>query len=258
MIIQGLTDAKTARNIEMTKYLLEMLGLRLTGNARIEEAWIQFWHVTRIIEWPWALSFFKKGDKVFDVGSDPLFSLLLLREGAEDITLHHTSVDVPNLGKALVYSLGWVTLKDVWKCHDDKLKMVYGYPHQLDLMPEIYDTVFNLSVMEHVEAENWHSWMESTWRLLKPGGTMVMTCDYLLHSEEGEPHGIINHRLNEFFDAVDCEFLTPTHHIPWHPDFQPSVLEGNEVLKITPDGQHYSYTVYGFAVRKNVKQIKYY
>lgn len=237
--------------VDMTRYLFEVLGIRLSDESQeMEEVWSTFWHPTRIIEWPWALSWCDQDAKIFDIGSDPLFSLLLLVEGNREVTLHHTCEDVPNLGKALLHGVGWVDLEKAWRHYADKLKMVYGYPEQLDLAPEIYDVIFNISVMEHVEEENWFGWMDATWKLLKPGGRLVMTCDYLLKvPESGQVIDIINHPFEQFFNSLDVEFLTPTAHIPWHEDFVPAILE--EAAELThPANEDGTYTVYGFAVRK--------
>lgn len=255
MLFRKLTSDGTKTCIDLTRYILSLFDLPLPNGVALEDCWQQFWHPTRTVEWPWALAWYEPGMKVLDIGSDPLFSLLLLREGATDVTLHHTSQDTQNLGKALIHSVGWVSLQDPWADNDRKLKMLWGYPDQFDIPDATYDIIYNLSVMEHVEPENWESWLEATWRMLKPGGLMVMTCDYLVKDASSGPSiDITNHPFEEFFlshSRCSSWFLSSVEDIPWHPDYIRMLEHDPSVLKMqhpaNPDGL---YTVYGFAVRK--------
>jgi SAM-dependent methyltransferase len=236
---------------ELTTHLLRELGFEFSGGARLKKQWPQFWHHTRITEWPWALDWFKPGMKVFDVGSDPLFSLLLLKEGATDITMHHTYCDTQNLGKGLLHSVGWVSLHDVWARHRDKLKMVWGDLDKLDLPSAGYDIVYNLSVMEHVEPDRWESWMEACWRILKPGGLLVMTCDYLVKEpDHGAEIDITNHPYYGWFiSKPDYEHVAGV--MPFSMALFDDTPEAAKPLVIPhPANPGGYYTVYGFVVRK--------
>lgn len=256
MILSHPTDRNVRQCIEMTRGLIWDLGI--STNVPISECWMQFWHVTRIIEWPWALNWIETGDKVFDVGSDPTFALHLLRDGVGDVTMHHTSVDTENLGQVLVHHHGWVSAALLFKRHDKKLKMVWGYPDQLDIPDATYDVVTNLSVMEHVEPENWKSWMAFCWRILKPGGLLVMSCDYLVtEPKDGPEIDITNHPYWEFFlnprYFERFGFQHSMRHVPWHPEYEPKqfVDHPNVLILGHPANREGKFTVYGFVVRKS-------
>ncbi len=248
------TSLNVRNCVELTRQLLrEFLH---EPAVPVEQCWQQFWHMTRIVEWPWAIDWIEDGDKVFDVGSDPTFGLHCLRNGVVDFTMHHTCFDTEHLGRILIHSVGWITAAPIFRKHARKLKMVWGYPDQIDIPDETYDVVTNLSVMEHVEPENWRSWMDFCWRILKPGGLLVMSCDYLVgeHPDEGQKIDITNHPYWEFFsEKMGWGFQHSMTHVPWHPSYDPSQLvDDPDVLVVShPANRDGKFTVYGFVVRKD-------
>jgi SAM-dependent methyltransferase len=250
---EKITPAEANYCAALTQVLLDDMNLFLKKGHTLAEKWNVFWHRTRVAEWPWALDWINPGTKVFDVGTDPHFALFLIDAGVEDVTMHHTVLDTQNLGKILLQTHGWVDASPAFKKHDRKLKMVWGYPDQLDVPDEIYDVVTNLSVMEHVEPENWRMWMEATWRWLKPGGLLVMSCDYLLEAAEDGPHvDIVNHPYWEFFSENEHKFLTDERECPWHPQYKPELFVDNpELFRVPhPANSKGIFTVYGFVVQK--------
>jgi len=252
MLLKSPTELNVQRCIEMTEPLLEELAL--STDVPIHLCWQQFWHMTRIIEWPWALEWIEPGQKVLDIGADATFALHCLRAGVGEVTMHHTAFDTEHLGRVLVHTVGWTRAHDIFRKLDRKLKLIWGYPDQLDVPDETYDVVTNLSVMEHVEPENWRGWMEFCYRVLKPGGLLVMSCDYLCGGQpEGVQIDITNHPYWEFFcdhrELMDG-FMHSMTHVPWHPDFDPKVFE--ESMQVAhPANRDGMFTVYGFVVRKN-------
>ena len=81
----------------------------------------------------------------------------------------------------------------------DRLKIFWGTPDQFFGWDDTFDVIYNLSVIEHVEPENQRMWMENTWRVLKPGGRMVLTCDFFPFKSFGfecAQDNIRNHNLS--------------------------------------------------------------
>lgn len=234
-----------------------------------------FWHTTRICEYPWAFSIMAydgdpddiqtwKDQKILDIGADPKFGICALAMGAKDWTFHHTCEDTQYIGQIAVGMIERHGIHHIFRKYKRNVKMAYGFPDKLDIADGAYDVIFNISVMEHVPGEHIEPWLDGIWRMLKPGGRFIVTCDWLVNEPMGR--GIPDHIWNFDYgpwikkvggvvtpeDLADC---------PWHPSFDRARIDP-EVLWMTnypapmdrateiPEDLDLKFSVYGFVVEK--------
>lgn len=156
-------------------------------------------HVTRHAEYPFALKAvdaFSGGGlgRVFDVGSDPKFSVGV-SSLCDHITMHYTHQNTCHMG--LLGGPGEMCSLHDWVARNrGKVAMVNQTPPVSVVERHAYDVVFCLSVLEHVYPEDLADWERFIVSLVKPGGVIVFTCDWLLSGEM--PGEIFNHQYGLF------------------------------------------------------------
>ena len=235
-----------------------MMTARLLSAIRVDHPGLMekintqhMWHATRMLEYPLALqSAPPKGD-VFDVGSAKRWSISLLElSEVTRLTRWHTFQDTVCLNSIPVSGLGILPSHGVFELWKEKLRMYWCLPEHLPDEPESSDVVYNISVMEHVEPENFRKWMDQSWARLKPGGHYFLSCDYyfMLDLGDGKADFIFNHDLRQWFDSIDAELvLGNTGELPWHPDYDPSSVHSKDLLTMDFGGPM---SVYVLCLRK--------
>lgn len=64
------------------------------------------------------------------------------------------------------------------------LKLYKGDLTKLECIDNAYNKVFCISVLEHLQGDVLHKVLEEFYRVLKPGGKLILTCDYPLIKPE--------------------------------------------------------------------------
>lgn len=226
--------------------------LRCLG-SRLPVSSFSGWFSTRIAEYPFALLNAPPKGKILDIGSDTRFHCALLGSGVEDITFHKTWVDADCTGRVLVHAGN--TAHMVWtnKCYEKymhNLKGMWGLPEDLDWVPsEMFDTVYNLSVIEHVPVESFPYWADFMWRMLKPGGRCAITCDWFVAFGVGDGinGGTMNHDWQPFFSKWGVQPEQSPNELPWHPQFDSSLWDDQDVWTIKTT---HEFAVYGMTFTK--------
>jgi hypothetical protein len=242
----------------LSRQCLDLFDLRsLNTNEdkhreRIEGA---LWHPTRIFEYPWVLNVAFPEGKVLDLGSNEQFALTLLQGGmCKDMTVHHTHTDSAHTG-IIETGLGFLPMYRPRERHKEDFTMFWGLPKQME-WEDRFDVIYNISIMEHVEAENVKDWFTYPWRALKPGGKMAVTIDYLPEKPMGfrsERIGIQNHDLSFCLENGAILEHAETKELPWHPDFDKTLFEDGDARVVDfswRGSEPEKLAVYGFVLRK--------
>lgn len=256
-MLNGDTDA--ARRLrgslmQMTNIVAEKL-YAVNLLARLEHP-TQFWHITRTVEYPWVYSKIRsKGERILDVGTNLMFWLYMHAIG-HDISIHHTSHDISQLG-ATSTGVGWLTAAAYLR--DAKFQAYVGEPEDLDIKDETFDTITNVSVMEHLPTRKFEPWLNGLWRVLKRGGRMIVTCDWPYEMEYGQGlPSYCNHDWRKFIENTGA-VLSDADEVPWASEISPEKIKGDDdVVKIKicndhperPDSQFCDLAVYGFILTK--------
>lgn len=175
-----------------------------------------FWHRTRVVEYPWVWKQIKsKAEKILDVGTNIQFWLPMFAMGY-DITIHHTSHDLHDMG-ACSTGVGWAS--GAHYLRDKPFKAIVGSPPDLDFVKDnSFDTILNVSVMEHVPPPHFEQWLDGLWRILKPGGRMICTCDWPVRLKFGEgvngSSWFVNHDWRPFIHRTGAD-VSEAEGVPW-------------------------------------------
>lgn len=204
-------------------------------------------HMTRVYEYPWALEVVPPRGRIFDVGTDDLFMVMMLAVGVDQLTVHKTEQDVHGLAK-IQFGPTHYPIYSLYRDYAKQVQMVVGHPHRLPLAPNTYDVIYNISVMEHVPKHLAPLWMNALWETLKPGGAMVMTCDY---SIQGEGEGFWNHDYSQFI-ADQHAIVEHGEGVPWREGKEKIEADGvmRFVAEAADDHRRILGSVYGVVLRK--------
>lgn len=219
------------------------------------------WHWSRKAEYPWAWrTGFIRGD-VFDVGSSPQWLLALLsEETVTSVTAHFTHADTHRIPY-----MGWgenhVEMAQVYAQFAERLAFVWAVPSLFPrlLRPSSFDVVTSLSVVEHLPPADFEEWLEEPWRLVKPGGHMILTVDHFLTEQacayrSPKPHEWIwNHYLWESIVArlPGAQLVAgEPREIPGHPDFDPGAMKDVDLLALRMTESGPLLGVYGLVLKK--------
>lgn len=240
----------------MTHTSMECLGA-IQRVAQLPDARL-YWHVPRMVEYPWVFKQIKsKGEKILDVGTGLQFWIALHAWGY-DVTIHHTQHDLDHMG-ATSTGVGWCSGSTYLR--DRPFKALVGLPQDLDFVKDGYfDTILNVSVMEHVPAVAFEPWLDGLWRLLRPGGKMICTCDWpyeypLGEGVEGNPNFFINHDWSKFIQRVGAD-VTEADGVPWANGAENRLPDGAWTMAVSPDhppteaSVRVRLAVYGFVLHK--------
>ena len=254
----------------MTSDLIQGTGLTSLAIQRQALNAGQFWHNTRLAEYPWVFNAVEPRGAILDIGTNPQATVHLLyrlakdgvaKPGFERLVSHHTHQDTRVLGVVPVGPFGWNSMDPVYKLHAKHHQIVFGYPNDLPLQPESFDMIYNVSVMEHVPSPHAKEWAFGIWRFLKPGGCIVMTCDHLVEHPAGyryEGHECTHIENHPWWDWIQewgatIEAAEPAD-LPWHPEFDESIWMDPDVWKepypVAEGVQAPLYGVYGLVLRK--------
>lgn len=188
-------------------------------------------HPTRLYEYPWVLEHCPPTGKVLDTGSNLQWGLALLGIGL-DVCLHDLPGSVATLNTVFWGDPNSPTVEKAFKHYERKLCLLAGYLDKLPIQPETFDTVYCLSIVEHVEKqEDVDALMEGMWRVLKPGGRLCLTVDWYAQFGVGDGLSgyVLNHDLGPYFDRwgvrdqIDAE-------VPWQPGFDRKTFWDGDVV----------------------------
>lgn len=248
----------------MTHLMLEALEIQNLVVNESQKENMELWHPTRRYEYPWALDRIDDlNQKVLDIGSNPQFVISLHSIGIKDLTIHHTSHDLHQVGAVFVGKFGWVPASSFFRKR--RFKAVFGLPQELDIKDNAYDVITNLSVMEHVPPGEFERWLGGLWRMLKPGGRMIVTTDWPIDFAIGEmistDNIFANHDWMPFIRETGAELIEGAEDCPWHPSFPWTAekIRADKDVYLTqasadyprlPDSRVLDIAVYGFILRK--------
>jgi SAM-dependent methyltransferase len=140
--------------------------------------------------------------------------------------------------------------------------MVLGLPQDLHIKEGTYDVIYCISTIEHVPPSDFMNWLNASWRLLKPGGSIAVTADYLTNQPMGYGHWehrfcMGNHDLWSWIQETGGELLhADPKEIPGSPEFDDKIFLDpdvwNEPYPAVPADVdfHGNFTVYGFVLKK--------
>jgi len=213
-----------------------------------------FFHMTRLWEYPWALHVAPPESPILDVGSNSQFHVALLGEG-HVVTAHYTIQDINHVGLMNCWSRGYHSVEPAYKRAGDRITWLFGF---LDRLPVVkYQTIYCLSVIEHVPPEYVHCWMDGMWKRLMPGGKIVFTVDYFPAFGKNcgiKPYGW-NHDLSRYATSTVDRFPAFVwdcicEEIPWHADYDSGVEKDEDLLRVPEFGPMGEVLVYGFTLEK--------
>jgi len=183
----------------MLKEELRIQDPQLSGRVDVPH----LWHFTRQFEYPLAMREAPPKGNVFDVGSAKRWAIALMaNKDIRRMTRWHTYQDTCVMSLVPVPGLGFLPAHDILARHKDRLRMYWALPEHLPDEPESEDVIYNISVVEHVEAENARKWMDTTWRRLKPGGRYFLTCDFFLRQRAYTAMGPCQSVVRTSFDLT--------------------------------------------------------
>ena len=212
------------------------------------------WHPTRVFEYPWTLENCPPNGKVFDFGHNLQFSVGLLGLGVEHVTVHSIFIDINGIGRIFPWENdfhGGIFVNKCYEKYKHNVTNVLGLPQDLDFIKdESYDTVYCLSVIEHVPEAEVSGVAEFMWRILKPGGKLAFTCDWYPKFAVGDgiESYVINHNLGEYLAKWNVKPEQPLTEIPWSKEFDSSLWRDKDVFMLEWNGQ--PLVVYCFTVTK--------
>lgn len=124
---------------------------------------ISYFHPSKRWEYPWALeqASLKQGTRILDVGCGAsIFPLFLARR---DYNIFAVDRDIPGRLDSL---------------HNLTVKYVRADLESLPFENESFDTLFCLSVLEHLPPERVSHSLSELWRVLTPRGSLMITTDF--------------------------------------------------------------------------------
>ena len=229
-------------------------GLRLAVSEDTNRTdMCSLWHRTRVYECPWMLHHAPPTGRILDIGSNAQWYCGLMGMGVENLTLHYTHYDISSIGRMFPWEedgKGGIRLEKFFHKYRDKLTIVLGYLDKLQFIQEAtYDTIYCISVVEHLPPEELSGLLDGMWRLLKPGGRLALTCDWFINDRIGKgiPNLLTNHNLSPFLKNWGVAPEQPLSGIPWTNEFNvEDWQDGDSVL----GDFHKIMGVYGFTVTK--------
>ena len=132
-------------------------------DALVSRDAVSYLHPSKRWEYPWALSraALAPGARVLDAGcGDSIFPVYLAKQG----------YDVTALDLEFEGTLG--------ELHHVRIEYVHGTLTALPQDDETFETVFCISVIEHLPEEHIPRAMQEMRRVLRPGGKLLLTTDY--------------------------------------------------------------------------------
>lgn len=178
------------------------------------------WHVTREKEYPWVLENCPPRGPLLDIGHDLRFLCGIVEMGVTPIVAHSVFFDVVAIGRVFPWLEGYnggLRLEKWYSRHRHDITHVVGLLQDLDyIRDESFETIYCLSVIEHVLPDDLAPLMEGMWRLLKPGGRLALTCDWFQDWPVGDgiEQKVINYDLGQFFDRWGVE-PEQNRELPW-------------------------------------------
>jgi SAM-dependent methyltransferase len=144
-------------------------------------------------DFAWRSSFLPEGGRYLDVSSPRLLPLLLARRAAG------ASVDLVNPAEGdLAETRRFVVALGLGNCQLHRAKVA-----ELDLRPASYDLVTSISVIEHIASPGDAEAVRAMWRLVKPGGRLVVTVPVAREAVEEhidrDPYGLGQSGTDGFF-----------------------------------------------------------
>lgn len=205
-------------------------------------------HATRRFEYPWALYACPPTGKILDVGCNYQWGISLLGQG-HGVCMHNLPREVESFDKVFGFEEDSPLVTNCFRHYERKLCLLAGFLDQLPIPAETFDTIYCISVVEHVPTHEVAPLMDSMWRLLKPGGKLCLTIDWLAQFSvnDGIEGHILNHDLSSYFakwgvaDQVGQE-------VPWQPEFNQDTFWDGDVYVHDCGGK---LVVYGIAVKKS-------
>lgn len=168
-----------APHIALVQELIDITAPRTTLTFNPENDNMGFFcpvgvrHWSRSFEWPWAIK--QAGLRPRDVileagGGDTEFQFLLSRRASRVVNFDHDQ-GVLDASEMYARQLG---ISNILCRRGDLVDLYY---------PDAYfDKVFCVSVVEHIE--NVEDCIDELWRVLKPGGRLILTMDVVEHLDK--------------------------------------------------------------------------
>jgi ubiquinone/menaquinone biosynthesis C-methylase UbiE len=132
-------------------------------------------NVSRYFEYPWAFYAvkLKKGMKALDFGGGHCgFQFVLDKCGLE---VHN--VDPGLAANGVGWPINEKTMNKLNKKFKTSVKLHNCFIEKANLPSEFFDVVYSISVLEHLTKKELHIAMKEIGRILKPGGSFVITLD---------------------------------------------------------------------------------
>ena len=145
---------------------------------------INWTHWSRIYEYPWVMTYggFRKGQWILDAaGGNGDLQRFLAGTGAQVVNIDH---DVSSQQK----------VRNVINVEGD-LRELHG------VQSGVFHRVVNVSVLEHIE--EWEKVLEELWRVLKPGGRLLLTFDVASYARWN--HSIDRDAAIKLLRLFDCD-----------------------------------------------------
>jgi SAM-dependent methyltransferase len=210
------------------------------------------WHPTRVWEYPWSLERCPPAGHILDIGSDPKWYAGLIGMGHKVVS-HHVYSNATDRGRIHAWEnngTGGIPMNAFYEKYKHQATCLLGFLDDLTYVKDNYfDTIYCLSVIEHVPTEELMPLLDGMVRMLKPDGRLCITADWYPHYAvgEGKQGFVTNYDLSPLLDKLVP--VTPMNEIPWQPDFKSSeVFSDNDVLSM-PWGEDFL-VVYGLALQK--------
>lgn len=147
------------------------------------------------------------GKRILDLGcGDGALSYLMAKKGAQVV-----GVDNEPLGIELAQ-------KNLEEVHmSARCNFVVASAYELPFPDKSFDFVVSCEVIEHVQHPE--KMVAEAWRVLKPGGTFVLTTPYRLSEFPSDPNHVKEYFPTEIENLLKADFHTVeiklTHHIFW-------------------------------------------
>jgi SAM-dependent methyltransferase len=208
------------------------------------------WHVTRVWEYPWAMKHCPPVGNVLDIGSDPKWFVNLVAKGHK-VVAHHTYHDTAVRGRIHPWEPdGGISLEKFYREHKHQTLGVLGLLEDLNFIrDEYFDTIYCLSVIEHVQRDEINGLLSNLVSLLRPGGKLCITADWF--TEFGVGGGVEGYVVNYDLDALShvLKPVTPLDEVPWHHNFNRQKLFSDPDVVCTMWGERFM-VVYGVVFEK--------
>jgi SAM-dependent methyltransferase len=158
---------------------------------------------SRRLEYPFVIDVLRKdaGVRVLDAGSGVTFFPLFLSE--------KFSMQIECLDTEPSYAQRMKQICELLKVQPPIPFHVADLTQPLPITDESFDAVVSVSLLEHLQATNRLEAVERLWRLVRPGGQLVMTFDISL---SGEGEGIPLAELHNFLRSLS-ETFGPLPHL---------------------------------------------